>query len=117
MSNSLLGRERWEGTREETMNFRIPDHSHNIIVNSQVTKNFYFQPVPLIYLSLTTKYICLDILWYANLPVVFLFSYPSSSNFEDMDASILDALAELISENAVKAKPTPLSPKSVSSDI
>jgi len=34
-----------------------------------------------------------------------------------MDASILNALAELISENTVKVKPTPLSPKSVSRDV
>jgi len=52
-------------------------------------------------------------LWYTNLAVAVLFSYLTSSNFKDIDPSILDTSPELID---VKTKPT-LSPKSLSRDV
>ena len=39
------------------------------------------------------------------------------ASYMDVDTSILDVSAELISEAPVKSKPTPLSPRSVSQDV
>jgi len=50
------------------------------------------------------------------LPIAVLFSYPTNSNIEDIDASILDTLTELIDETPMMKYLT-LSPKSVSRDV